>query len=293
MHNQQHEKHFEKPLPIEEHLVAGKPILSSEDNAVQQRLEKQSTARAHRFTKGDNVFAIDLANGKSVTDMRPQDSDSQATRAHDKWLLAQNSPDSEAKVTRTPLRGEISNDVESVILPRHAVKFTRGADGHLIWNTIGHWSAKDWQTQNNELLKYFSHHADRQGAIFAEIQSNGGALTVGIEAHESKPVPPPRPIENTDRFQWLKGSGYINGQEVNIGGDRDAKIPASARPNTPIVLSTIDGSGTKIHGHLMIDQQGRKFFYPDYSEDAQHRCYAIQNPRQNKIPLTNAGVATY
>jgi hypothetical protein len=405
MSNEQHEKHFEKlPAPGEKPL-AGKPILTGAENDTQQRLEKQTAARAHRFTKGDNVFKIELGDGKTVEDSRAQISDKQPpSQANERLLLAhtiytgaslsgeisndvdqviapghsvkftmgkgegihyeasghwdaaqwhqqlkalneyftghpeaannlvsalrnhkgaiilnsgtENSGGREAKHSQqtttpdasekhtlnekrkpgdhTPLSGEISNDLDSRVLPGHAIKFSVRRDGGVNWEPVGHWGADEWKTQLAELDHYFAPaHRDKINTLAAEIRENGGPITLGVETNEPKPVPPPRPPEGTDRNQWLTGSGYINGHPVQIGGPNDVKIPASAGANTPVVLSTMDGSGETIHGHIVANQNGQKFFYPDYSEDQQHRRYQIQNARQNMIQLTNAGVASY
>ncbi|HEY9680723.1 MAG TPA: hypothetical protein V6C86_04005 [Oculatellaceae cyanobacterium] len=398
MSNEKQEKHIERTPQDSEHQVAGKPILSGDDNAAQQRLEKQTAARAHRFTKGDNVFTIDMGNGQTVEDSRP--------REHDKQLLAQNAvergttltgeistevnqviaPGHSVKFTaradggityetagqwdaaswnqqikalnkyftahpeavntivseskkhkggvilgssletadsneppkhspiesqrpegdqaqhrqthstneRTTLSGEVSNDLNDLIAPGHAVKFTRRPDGGVNWQPAGHWNAAEWNAQLKALKDYFTAYPEKINTLAAEIKNHRGPLTLGIEANEPTTEPPtrPHPSEGNDRNQWLVGSGSINGHPVQIGGPNDVKIPAAAGANTPVVLSTLDGSGETIHGHIVV-QNGQKFFYPDYSEDSQHRCYGIQNAKDNMILLTNAGVAAY
>lgn len=74
-HNSQ-EKHLESHKQGDSQ-VAGKPITNAEDNAHQQRLEKQTAAKAFRFTKGDNAFTIDMGDGKQVQDTRPKSGEQQ------------------------------------------------------------------------------------------------------------------------------------------------------------------------------------------------------------------------
>lgn len=73
------EKHLESHKQGDSQ-VAGKPITNAEDNAHQQRLEKQTAAKAFRFTHGDNAFTIDMGDGKQVQDTRPK-SNEQANQA--------------------------------------------------------------------------------------------------------------------------------------------------------------------------------------------------------------------
>jgi hypothetical protein len=296
MTNEKNEQHLEKVSQTGEGQVAGKPILNGTENATQQRIEKQTAARAHRFTKGDNPFTIDMGNGSTVRDARPQ-----SPQEHDKQLLAENTVDEQNQrkqeqnqSDRAPLSGEVSNDVTDLIAPGHTVKFTLRAGGGVNWQPAGHWDPEEWNAQLKALHDYFTAHPERLNALAAEVKQNGGPLTLGIEAAEPPPQPHPHPSgDGSHQKQWLVGSGLINGHPVQIGGPNDIKIPANAGPNTPVVLSTTDGSGETIHGRIRVDRNGQKFFYPDYTEDSQNRQYRVQNPQQNMIPLTNAGIATY
>ena len=189
----------------------------------------------------------------------------------------------------------MSNELTDLIAPGHAVKFSLRADGGVNWKPAGHWDPAEWNAQLKALHDYFTAHPEKINTLAAEVKQNGGLLTLGIEAVEPPPPKPhPHPSgEGSDQKQWLVGSGSINGHQVQIGGPNDVKISADAGPNTPVVLSTTEGSGETIHGRIIVDRNGQKFFYPDYTEDSQHRQYRVQNPQQNMIPLNNAGTATY
>jgi hypothetical protein len=107
-----------------------------------------------------------MGNGSTVRDARPQ-----SPQGHDKQLLAENT------VERRPtLSGEVSTDINQVIAPGHAVKFTVRADGGIECQASGQWDAASWNQQLKALNEYFTAHPEAVNTLVAEAKKHKGGI---------------------------------------------------------------------------------------------------------------------